>query len=390
MNQGKYVFAQLTDFLPQRVFDRLVHKYNGNKHVRHFSCWNQLLSMIFGQLTGRDSLRDLMISIEPHKPKYYHLGFGKGTSRSNFANANEKRDCRIFEEYAFYLIDQARQSSIVEEDFQLNIDGNVYAFDSTTVDLCLSVFWWAEFRKTKGGIKLHTLYDIKTSIPSFIHVSPASMHDVNALDLLYYEPGGYYILDRGYIDYSRLFRIHQSSAFFVVRAKDNLQFQRMYSNKVNKNNGVLLDQIGKLTGFYVSKKYPEKLRLIKFYDEETDNELEFLSNNFDLKAEEIAQLYKYRWKVELFFKWIKQHLKIKSFWGTSQNAVKIQVYSAIIAYCLVALVRNKLKVDRSIYEILQILSISLLDKTPLNELLTNQNYKDVKELYCKQLKISWI
>ena len=390
MNQGKYVFAQLTDFLPQRVFDRLVHKYNGNKHVRHFSCWNQLLSMIFGQLTGRDSLRDLMISIEPHKPKYYHLGFGKGTSRSNFANANEKRDCRIFEEYAFYLIDQARQSSIVEEDFQLNIDGNVYAFDSTTVDLCLSVFWWAEFRKTKGGIKLHTLYDIKTSIPSFIHVSPASMHDVNALDLLYYEPGGYYILDRGYIDYSRLFRIHQSSAFFVVRAKDNLQFQRMYSNKVNKNNGVLLDQIGKLTGFYVSKKYPEKLRLIKFYDEETDNEFEFLSNNFDLKAEEIAQLYKYRWKVELFFKWIKQHLKIKSFWGTSQNAVKIQVYSAIIAYCLVALVRNKLKVDRSIYEILQILSISLLDKTPLNELLTNQNYKDVKELYCKQLKISWI
>jgi len=389
MNQGKYVYSQLTDFLPKRVFDGLADKYIGDKYVKHFSCWNQLLCMLFGQLTGRDSLRDLMVSIEPHKPKYYHLGFGKGTSRSNFANANEKRDCRLFEEYAFYLIDQARKSSIVDQDFQLNINGNIYAFDSSTIDLCLSVFWWAKFRKAKGGIKLHTLYDVKTSIPCYIHVSTALIHDVNALDLLYYEPGVYYILDRGYVDYARLYRIHQNSAFFVVRAKDNLQFHRMYSNKVNKNNGVLLDQIGKLTGFYVSKKYPEKLRRIKFYDEETDNDLEFLSNNFDLAPEEIAQLYKYRWKVELFFKWIKQHLKVKSFWGTSLNAVKIQVYSAIIAYCLVALVRNKLKVDRSTYEILQILSISLLDKTPLNELLTNQNYKDVKELYGKQLKISW-
>jgi hypothetical protein len=389
MNNGKYVFAQLTDFLPQRVFDRLVYEYNGNQYIKHFSCWNQLLSMVFGQLAGRDSLRDLMVSLEPHKPKYYHLGFGKGTSRSNFANANEKRDCRIFEDYAFYLIEQTRKSSIVDQDFQLNIEGNVYAFDSSTIDLCLSVFWWAEFRKTKGGIKLHTLYDIKTSIPCFIHVSAASMNDMRAMDLLNYEPGGYYIFDRGYIDYARLFRVHQSSAFFVCRAKGNLQFQRIYSNKVNKENGVLLDQIGKLTGFYVSKKYPEKLRLIKFYDEETDNELEFLSNNFKLSSEEITQLYKYRWKVELFFKWIKQHLKIKSFWGTSMNAVKIQVYSAIITYCLVALVRNKLKVDRSTYEILQILSISLFDKTPINELLTNQNYKDVKELYDKQLKISW-
>ncbi len=390
MNKGKFVCSQLTDFLPKRIFDGLVDKYNGNKHVRHFSCWNQLLCMIFGQLTGRDSLRDLMISIEPHEPKYYHLGFGKGTSRSNFANSNEKRDCRIFEDFAYYLIDQARQSSIVDQDFQLNINGNIYAFYSTTIDLCLNIFWWAEFRKTKGGIKLHTLYDVKTSIPNFIHVSAASMNDMNAMDLLYYEPGSYYIFDRGYVDYARLFKINQCSAFFVIRAKGNLQFQRVYSNKVNKKNGVLLDQIGTLTGFYVSKKYPQKLRRVKFYDEETNNELDFLSNNFGLASEEIAQLYKYRWKVELFFKWIKQHLKIKSFWGTSLNAVKIQVYSAIIAYCLVALVRNKLKVDRSTYEILQILSISLLDKTPINELLTNQNYKDVKELYNKQLKISWI
>jgi hypothetical protein len=271
----------------------------------------------------------------------------------------------------------------MDEDFLLDIDGNVYAFDSTIIDLCLSVFWWATFRKTKGGIKLHTLYDIKTSIPSFIHVSSASVHDMNALDLLHYEPGAYYILDRGYVDYERLFRIHQSSAYYVVRAKKDLQFRRMYSRKVNKDNGVLLDQTGKLTGFYQVKSYPEKLRRI-------NNRLTFLSNNFDLTAEEIAQLYKYRWKVQLFFKWIKQHLKIKSFWGTTLNAVKIQVYSAIIAYCLVALVRNKLKVDRSTYEILQILSISLLDKTPLNELFTNQNYLNVKELYNKQLKISWI
>ena len=389
MNQGQYIYSQLTDFLPKRIFDGIVVKYDGDKRVRHFSCWNQLLSMVFGQLTGRDSLRDLMVSIEPHKPKYYHLGFGKGTSRSNFANANEKRDSRIFEEYAFYLIDLARKSSIKDQDFQLNIDGNIYAFDSTTIDLCLSLFWWAKFRTTKGGIKLHTLYDVRTSIPSFIHVSTASVNDMNALDLLYYEPGGYYILDRGYVDYERLFRIHQSSAYFVIRAKDNLQFRRMYSNKVNKDNGVLLDQIGKLTGFYVSKDYPGKLRRIKFYDEETDNDLEFLSNSFDITAEEIAQLYKYRWKVELFFKWIKQHLKVKSFWGTTLNAVKIQVYSAIIAYCLVALVRNKLKVDRSIYEILQILSISILNKAPLNDLLTNQNYQDVKELNSKQLQIRW-
>ena len=389
MNQGKYVFAQLSEFLPQRVFDRLVDKYNGNKYVKHFSCWNQLLCMVFGQLTGRDSLRDLMVSIEPHKPKYYHLGFGKGTSRSNFANSNEKRDCRIFEGFAYHLIDQARQSSTIDEDFQLDIEGNVYAFDSTTIDLCLSVFWWAEFRKTKGGIKMHTLYDVKTSIPSFIHISEASLHDVNTMDLLHYEAGGYYIFDRAYIDYNRLYRIHQNSAFFVTRAKSNFKFRRMYSKKVCKGNGVLVDQIGKLTGFYTSQDYPEKLRRIKYYDKETDKVLVFLSNNLDLTAEEIAQLYKYRWKVELFFKWIKQHLKIKSFWGTSLNAVKTQVYSAIIAYCLVALLRNKLKVDRSTYEILQILSISLLDKTPLNVLLTNQDYKDVKELYDKQLKISW-
>lgn len=390
MNQGKYIFSQLTDLLPKRVFDGIVVKYNGDKHVRHFSCWNQLLSLLFGQLTTRDSLRDLIVSLEPHKSKFYHLGFGKGSSRSNFANANEKRDCRIFQEYAFFLMDQARKSSRIEEDFKLDISGNVYAFDSSTIDLCLEVFWWARYREQNAGIKLHTLYDVKTSIPSFVQITTASVHDVNALDYLYYEPGGYYILDRGYIDYERLFKIHQSSAYFVTRARKNLQFQRMYSTQVNRDNGVLVDQIGRLTWFYSKKSFPEKLRRIKFHDQEADKQLIFITNNLSLKAEDIAQLYKYRWKVELFFKWIKQHLKIKSFWGTTLNAVKIQVYSAIIAYCLVALVRNKLKINRSTYEILQILSISLLDKTPLNELFTNQNYQNVKELYNKQLKISWI
>ena len=336
-----------------------------------------------------ESMRDLMIGLDAHKSKYYHLGFGKNVTRSNLAKANEKRNYKIFEEFAYHLIKEARDTSVVK-DFDLNIKSNVYAFDSSTIDLCLSVFWWAEFRKTKGGVKLHTLFDVKTSIPSCIHITKASVHDVNLLDVLQYESGGYYILDRGYIDFKRLYRIQLHSAFFVTRTKTNFRFRRMYSNKINKKSGVLSDQVGKLEGYYSLKDYPEKLRRIKYHDEETEKTLVFLTNNFDLKAEEIALLYKYRWKVELFFKWIKQHLKIKSFWGVTPNAVKIQIYSAIIVYCLVAIISNKLKVDRSTYEILQILSISLLDKTPLKELLTNQDYKDVKELNCMQLKINYI
>ena len=389
MNKGKYVYSQLTDFLPKRVFDCLVDKYNGNKHVRFFTCWNQLSCMLFGQLTGRESLRDLMIGLDAHRCKYYHMGFGKNVTRSNLAKANEKRNYRIFEEFAYHLITVARESTAVK-DFDLNIKSNVYAFDSSTIDLCLSVFWWAEFRKAKGGVKLHTLYDVKTSIPSCIYITKASVHDVNLLDLLHYESGGYYILDRGYIDFKRLYKIHLHSAYFVTRTKTNFRFKRMYSNKINKKSGVLSDQIGRLEGFYALKDYPEKLRKIKYYDEETGKTLVFLTNNFELKSAEIALLYKYRWKVELFFKWIKQHLKIKSFWGTTPNAVKIQIYSAIIVYCMVTIIGNKLKVERSTYEILQILSISLLDKTPLKELLTNQDYKDVKELNCIQLKINYI
>jgi hypothetical protein len=388
MNQGKYVYSQLTDFLPKRVFDMIVDKYNGNKHVRFFTCWNQLCCMLFGQLSGRESLRDLMVGINAHKSKGYHLGFGKSVTRSNLAKANERRNYRIFEEFAYHMIDQARKYSF-NKDFELNIKTNVYAFDSSTIDLCLSVFWWAEFRKTKGAVKLHALLDVKTSIPCYICITKASVHDVNLLDQLKYEPGGYYILDRGYLDCKRLYKLNRYDAYFITRAKTNTHFNRLYSNKVNRKAGILYDQIVRFKSFYPLRDYPDKLRKIKFRDEETGRSFVFLTNNFDLDAIEIALLYKHRWKIELFFKWVKQHLKIKSFWGTTPNAVKIQIYSAIIAYCLVALISNLLKIDRSIYEILQVLSISLFDKTPVKELLTNHDYKDVKELKYIQLKINY-
>ena len=387
MNQGKYIFAQLTEFLPRRVFDRIVKKYDGNKYVRSFTCWNQMLCMVFGQLTSRDSMRDLMLSLEAHQPKFYHLGFGRTVSRRNLGKSNGKRSYKIFEEFAYVLIEEARKSCY-KNDFEIEIDGNVYALDSTTIDLCLSVFWWAEFRKHKGGIKLHTLYDVKTFIPGFLHISTASVHDVNILDIIPYETGSFYIVDKAYIDFDRLHKLHAQGAFFVTRAKDNMRFRRIYSGKVDKKTGVQYDQIGKLETFYSLKSYPDKLRRIKYYDKDRKRNFIFITNNLDLKPEEIALLYKKRWEVELFFKWMKQHLKIKSFWGTTLNAVKIQIYCAIIAYCLVAIVGNKLKVDRPIYEILQILSISLLDKTPIKEILTKCDNKNVKEQKIKQLRIS--
>jgi hypothetical protein len=385
MNQGKYVFAQIVEFLPQRIFDRIVEKYEGNKYVKHFTCWNQLLCMLFGQLTNRDSLRDLMVALDAHNNKSYHLGIGKNVTRSNLAKANETRNSKIFEEFAYHLIDVARRNR-ANDDFE--IKGTVYAFDSSTIDLCLNVFWWAKFRKAKGGIKLHTLFDITTQIPAFVHVTPASVNDVNAMDYLNYDQSAYYIFDRGYIDYTRLFKITQHSAFFVIRAKSNLQFNRMYSQKVDKSSGVLCDQIGKLKGFYISKRYPDKLRRVKFHDEQTNRTFIFLTNNFDITSAQVALLYKKRWQIELFFKWIKQHLKIKSFWGTSQNAVLIQIYCALITYCLVSIVGSELKISRSTYEILQVIGISLLDKTPVNELLANVDYKDVKELNCNQLSLN--
>lgn len=385
MNQGKYVFAQLVEFLPRRVFDRIVQQYAGNKYVKHFSCWNQLLCMLFGQLTRRDSLRDLIVTLEAHSKKSYHLGLGKTVTRSNLAKANERRNSRIFEEYAYHLIAVARQKQVGEA-FEIN--GKIYAFDSSTIDLCLNVFWWAGFRKNKGGIKLHTLFDVVTQIPAFLHITPARVHDIQAMDQLVYEQGAYYIFDRGYLSFSRLYKIHRHSAFFVIRARENLQYRRMYSRKVDQATGVQCDQTGKLTGFYPLKQYPDKLRRVKYYDAESDRTFLLLTNNMEITAEQVALLYKNRWKIELFFKWIKQHLKIKAFWGTSENAVRIQIYSAIIAYCLIAILASDLKIGRSTYEILQVIGISLLDKTPITELLTITDYQDVKELNDNQLSFN--
>lgn len=388
MNNGKYVFAQIVSFLPSRIFDRCVSKYEGNKWIKHFTCWNQLMCMMSGQLSGRESLRDLLITISAHPNKYYHMGFGINVSRSNLSIANEQRDCCIYETFAYEMIAIARSALIEETDFPLLITGNVYAFDSTTIDLCLNVFWWASFRKAKGAIKIHTLYDIKTSIPAFVHITEGNVHDVNALDALTYEAGGFYVMDKAYVDFKRLFVIHLSNAYFVTRAKDNFNFRRISSVKTDKIKGIMCDQKVKLKGIRSSINYPEILRRIKYFDTEQQRYFVFLTNNFTQPATDIALLYKYRWKVELFFKWIKQHLKIKSFWGTSLNAVKTQVYIAVITYTLVAIIKSKLKISRSTYEILQIMSASLFDKTHLNDLLKSPVYKNVKEQKCEQLKIN--
>lgn len=387
MNQGKYIFAQLVEFLPRRAFDRIVEDYEGNKYVRSFSCWNQMLCMLFGQLTGRDSMRDLMLSLEAHKPKFYHLGFGSKITRRNLGKANERRNCKIFEDFAYILIDEARRSCY-RTDFEVEVEGNIYIFDSTTIDLCLSVFWWAEFRKYKGGIKLHTLYDVKTSIPSFLYLTPAKVHDVKVLEKIPYEPGSFYIFDKAYIDFLQLYKVHKMGSFFVTRAKSNMRFKRICSRPVEQVTGVISDHEGRLETYRSKKQYPDRLRRIRYFDQENNRHFIFITNNTELTASEIALLYKKRWQVELFFKWMKQHLKIKSFWGTSVNAVKVQVYCAIIAYSLVAIVGNKLKVNRSIYEILQILSISLLDKTSIREVLTKHDYNNIKEREFKQLIIN--
>ncbi len=387
MNQGKYVFAQVVTFLPTRIFDRCSAQFDGDKWTKHFSCWNQMMCMMFGQLSGRESLRDLLVTISAHPNKYYHLGFGKNVSRTNLARANEQRDYKIYEAFAYEMIAIARECVIKETDFILAIAGNVYAFDSTTIDLCLNVFWWANFRKAKGAIKVHTLFDIKTSIPTFIHITEGAIHDVNALDELTYEAGGFYVMDKAYIDFGRLYIIHEARAFFVTRAKDNLNFKRISSSEPDKKNGIICDQTIQLKGYYSLRSFPENIRRIKYFDKEQQRTFVFLTNNFTQNATDIALLYKYRWKVELFFKWIKQHLKIKSFWGTSINAVKTQVYIAIITYTLVAIIKSKLKINRSTYEILQILSASLFDKTHLKDLLQSPICQDVKEQYSEQLKM---
>lgn len=387
MNQGKFIFAQFGLFLPSRVFDTCIKKYNGNAYVKHFSCWNQLMCMVFGQLGNIESLSGLVLCIRSHANKSYHMGFGKSVSKNNLAKANERRDWRIFADFAYTLIAKAQKICQPSKDFKLDLDGKVYAFDASVIDLCLNVFWWATYKKTKGAIKLHTLFDVATNIPTFIHITEGGVHDVHGMDELFYDKGCYYVFDRGYVDYKRLFKILLAGAFFVIRAKKNMKFKRLYSNSCEKSKGVKCDQIIKVINFYASKDYPKKLRRIKYYDDETGITFVFLTNNFELDALEIALLYKYRWQVELFFKWIKQHLKVKKFWGTSENAVRIQIYCAIITYTTVAIIKENLKSPLSIYEILQILNVSLFDKTPLNELITKPYIQNVKELNCNQLTL---
>jgi len=387
MNTGKYVFAQVSELLSANDFLRFVTKYDGNFKVQHFTCWNQLMCMLFGQLSNRDSLSDLVICLESQRSKWYHLGMGTGISKSNLAYANEKRDWRIFSEFAYFLIAQARVICSDSKDFEVQTEGNVYAIDSTTIDLCLNVFWWAPFRKAKAAVKLHTEFDLKTQIPNYVHLSDGLMHDVKMLDHIEFEPNAFYIMDRAYVSMKPLYKLHKSGAYFVTRAKSNLDYKRVYSMPCDRLNGVLCDQHIKLNNFYPSKYYPDKIRRIKYRDRETEKSLEFLTNNFDLDPKDIARLYKHRWKVELFFKWIKQHLKIKAFWGYSENAVRIQVYSAIIAYTLVAILKEKHKIKYSTYEILQILSITLLNKTHVNQLFCESYLQTIKELKDNQLNL---
>lgn len=375
MNKDKYVFAQMVEFLDNYKFLRIVKKYDGNKYVKHFTCWNQLLTLMFGQLCNRESLRDLIVALNAHQEKCYHLGVGKHVTRSNLAKANENRDYRIFEDFAFHMISEARKKR-VNDIFKLN--GNVYAFDSTTIDLCLKLFPWANFSTYKGGIKIHTLYDVETQVPAFIHITEAKINDVRAMDVITYESGSFYVFDRAYNDYHRLYKIHMMDSFFVVRAKTNIKARVLkWKRRLSKN--ILSDCEIELTGFYTQKSYPETIRLVRFWDEEDEREFVYLTNAKHIPALQVAELYKNRWQVELFFKWLKQHLKIKKFWGTSENAVKIQVYSAIIAYCLVAIMQHDMKLNRSTYEVLQILGISLTDKTPLRNLFSKTKFNDVKE-----------
>ncbi len=387
MNQGKYIFSQIMGLISHKQFQTLVARHKGDYKVKDFSCWKQYLCMAFGQLTHRESLSDTILCLKANADKTYHLGIGDVVAKSTLSTANENRSYLIYEELAMLLIKYAKQLYLGDSELEVDLENNVFAIDATTIDLCLSTFYWAAFRSTKGGIKLHTQLDLKTSIPEFIRFSTASVHDVNALDFISFEANSFYIMDRGYVDYKRLYRVHQCNAFFVTRAKDNMNYRRLYSRTVDKTKGVLCDQTIMLNGYYAAKDYPEKMRRIKFYDEETGKILIFLTNNFYLTAIEIAQLYKHRWKIELFFKWIKQHLKIKSFWGHSENAVKTQVWIAVSVYVLVAIAKKKFMLQQSLYEILQIFSISIFEKMPINQLFQQTQLQYFKEQNSNQLKM---
>jgi len=386
VNSGKTIFSQLMDFLPSHEFRRCVDRYNGNYKLKQFSCWDQFLCMAFAQLTYRESLRDIEACLRSAGSKLYHMGIRSRVSRNTLAHANQVRDWRIYADFAQVLIRTARDL-YVNDSFGIDLNQTVYALDATIIALCLSLFPWATFRRYEGAVKLHTLLDLRGSIPSIIVITPAKVHDVNFLDHLVFEPGAIYVMDRGYLDFKRLYNITLSSAFFVTRARSNFVFKRLYSQPVDKSTGVICDQIITLSSFYPNKGYPNKLRRIRFHDLETDNHLVFLTNNFTLSSPVIAQLYRCRWKVELFFKWIKQHLRIKAFYGTTENALKTQIWIAISTYVLVAIVKKRLDLEGSLYRILQILSISIFEKTPLLQALSDLDFKDQSPCYSNQLNL---
>ena len=386
MNTGKLVFAQIMEHLPLTTFRRCVARYGGEHKVKTFSCLDQYLCMAFAQLTYRESLRDIEACLRAQKSKLYHMGIRGRVARNTLANANGVRDWRVYADLAQSLIGIARHL-YAEEPFGVDLKSTVYALDASTIDLCLAVFPWAPFRSTKAALKLHTLLDLRGNIPTFLHISDGKLHDVNVLDLLVPEAGAFYVMDRGYIDFERLHRLHEAGSFFVTRAKSNLNAQRRYSHPVDRSTGLMCDQTIVLAGFYSRQDFDTPLRRIRFKDPETGKRLVFLTNNFALPAFTITELYRCRWQVELFFKWIKQHLRIKVFFGTSQNAVKTQIWIAVSVYVLVAIVKKRLNLSASLYEMLQILSLTMFERMPLNQLLANINVDDSTEVFANQLNL---
>jgi len=386
MFQGQYIFSQIIEFIPRREFDKFVKLYNGNQRIRNLDCRDQLLAMIFGQLTNLRSLRGIVLCLNAHANLLYHIGFKVSNfTLSTLSRANENRDFRIYQDLAQLLIKKATKLYTNDNDFKIELGGAIYALDSTVIDLCLATFKWARFEQNKSAVKIHTQLDLRGNIPSFFWITEARKHDVNFLDVLEFEAGAFYIMDRGYFDFTRLYKINSAQAFFVIRARSDLSFKRMYSAKVDKSIGLYLDQTIKLKRYYPKKNYPEKLRRIKYYDEETHQHYTYLTNNFEIDAKKVADLYKHRWQIELFFKWIKQHLRIEVFWGYSANAVKTQICIALCTFLLVAIMKKQLKIERNLYEILQILSISQFEKTPVNIILSELELQSCEDQSQKRL-----
>jgi hypothetical protein len=386
MYSGPLVFTQIMNFMPQRTFRQCVERYQGDFSVKSFSCLDQYRVMAFAQLTYRESLRDIEACLRSQSGKLYHMGIRGPVSRSTLAEANEHRDWRIYADFAHYLIGIARKL-YMDEPTVLDLEQTVYALDATTIDLCLSMFPWARFRETKGAVKLHTLLDLQGNIPTFIHISDGKLHEFNVLDMVPLESGAFYVMDRGYTDFARLHAITKASAFFVIRAKSNLKHRRVYSHTVDRDTGMICDQSILLSGFYSARDYQEKLRRIKYHDAETGKTLVFLTNNFTLPSLVIAKLYQQRWQIELFFKWIKQNLRIKRFYGTSENAVKVQIWIAVSVYLIIAIIRKKLNIEASLYTILQVLSVSIFERTMINQLLTFDDYTTDQATLSKQLNL---